>query len=183
MIPSGYAEVITLKVLRSPPWLGLTATEYLCHKWARICSVCWNNNPYLPEHMNSPPFCTFLRLWVWVMIFSATSNNLSVMSWRSVLFVEKHGVDEENQRCSCRLTLTRRVFLVEQQQTAILHEHQCSPRLFVGFLWLNTWIVFCRSLIAILSFFFWRLCCLSFFHNVSDYPCGILKLFLWTIYS
>jgi hypothetical protein len=70
------------------------------------------------------------------------------------------------------------VFLVEQQQTAILHEHQCSPRLFVGFLWLNTWIVFCRSLIAILSFFFWRLCCLSFFHIRFWLSLWYLKTFL-----
>ena len=31
-----------------------------------------------------------------VMVFNATFNNISVMSWRSVLLVEETGVPEEN---------------------------------------------------------------------------------------
>ena len=34
----------------------------------------------------------------WVMVFTATFNNISVISWRSVLLVEEIGVPEENHR-------------------------------------------------------------------------------------
>ena len=33
-----------------------------------------------------------------VMVFNATFNNISVISWRSVLLVEETGVDGENHR-------------------------------------------------------------------------------------
>jgi hypothetical protein len=33
---------------------------------------------------------------VWFMVFNATFNNISVISWRSVVFVEETGVPEEN---------------------------------------------------------------------------------------
>jgi hypothetical protein len=33
---------------------------------------------------------------VWFMLFNATFNNISVISWRSVLLVEETGVPEEN---------------------------------------------------------------------------------------
>jgi len=39
-----------------------------------------------------------LGLRVMVMVFNATFNNTSVMSWRPVLLVEKTGVHEENHR-------------------------------------------------------------------------------------
>ena len=32
---------------------------------------------------------------VWVMVFSATFNNISVISWQSVLLVEKTGIPRE----------------------------------------------------------------------------------------
>ena len=35
-----YVEIITSKVLPSPPWLGWLLWIYLCHKWARMCSIC-----------------------------------------------------------------------------------------------------------------------------------------------
>ena len=34
----------------------------------------------------------------WFMVFSATFNNISIISWRSVLLVEEIGVPGENQR-------------------------------------------------------------------------------------
>jgi hypothetical protein len=34
----------------------------------------------------------------WVMVFTATFNNISVISWRSVLLVEEIGVPGENHR-------------------------------------------------------------------------------------
>ena len=35
---------------------------------------------------------------IWVMVFNATFNNISVISWRSVLLVEETGVHGENHR-------------------------------------------------------------------------------------
>ena len=66
----------------------------------------------LPEHLRPPPdftgvvlldlffFCVALhRLWLGLfMVFSATLNNISVVSWRSVLLVEETGVPGENNR-------------------------------------------------------------------------------------
>jgi hypothetical protein len=39
---------------------------------------------------------TTIELKVRVMVFNATFNNISVISWRSVLFVEETGVPGEN---------------------------------------------------------------------------------------
>ena len=36
--------------------------------------------------------------WWWFMVFNATFNNISVVSWRSVLLVEETGVPGENHR-------------------------------------------------------------------------------------
>jgi hypothetical protein len=38
------------------------------------------------------------RLMVWLKVFNATFNNISVISWRSVLLVEETGVPKENHR-------------------------------------------------------------------------------------
>jgi len=38
------------------------------------------------------------RIMVWVMAFNATFNNMSVISWQSVLLVEKTVVPGENHR-------------------------------------------------------------------------------------
>jgi hypothetical protein len=35
------------------------------------------------------------ELWVWDMVINATFNNISVISWRSVLLVEETGVPGE----------------------------------------------------------------------------------------
>jgi hypothetical protein len=45
------------------------------------------------------------------MVFNATSNNISVISWRSVLLVEETGVPGENHRpvASHRQTLSHNV--------------------------------------------------------------------------
>jgi len=38
------------------------------------------------------------------MVFNATFNNISVISWRSVLLVEENGVHRENHRPAASLT-------------------------------------------------------------------------------
>jgi len=35
---------------------------------------------------------------VWVMVFNTTFNNISVISWRSVLLVEEAGLPRENHQ-------------------------------------------------------------------------------------
>ena len=45
-------------------------------------------------------FHYFLWIWVMDMVFNATFNNISVISWRPVLLVEKTGVPGENHRPS-----------------------------------------------------------------------------------
>ena len=44
--------------------------------------------------------CFYLGVRVRVMLFNATFNNISVISWRSVLLVEKNRVPRENHRPS-----------------------------------------------------------------------------------
>ena len=43
-------------------------------------------------------FVIYVLLRVRVMVFNATFNNISVISWRSVLLVEETGVPRENHR-------------------------------------------------------------------------------------
>jgi hypothetical protein len=50
-------------------------------------------------------------LYGWLMVFNATFNNISVISWRSVLLMEETGVPGENHRPSAshRQTLAHNV--------------------------------------------------------------------------
>jgi hypothetical protein len=41
-----------------------------------------------------------MYLFVCLMVFNATFNNISVISWRSVLLVDENGVPGENHRLS-----------------------------------------------------------------------------------
>ena len=45
------------------------------------------------------------ELWVRVMVFNATFNNVAVILWQSVLMVDETGVSGENHR-PCRKSLT-----------------------------------------------------------------------------
>ena len=66
------------------------------------------------------------------------------------------------------LLLLRRVSLVEQELLTLM-EHMSSPPVFSGVRvdWsLVFCVVFCRSLFVLLSFFFWPLCCLSFYLRI-----------------
>ena len=42
--------------------------------------------------------CILLMVWFRFMVFNATFNNISVISWRSVLLVEETGVPGDNHR-------------------------------------------------------------------------------------
>jgi hypothetical protein len=50
-------------------------------------------------HQNSGiSSCVRVGIWVKVMVFNATVNNISAISWRSVLLVEETGVPDENRQ-------------------------------------------------------------------------------------
>jgi hypothetical protein len=59
-----------------------------------------------------------------------------------------------------------------EQELSILPEHLRASPVFSGVLvarFLVFWVMFCRSLFFLLSFFLWPLCCLSFFaYEVSS---------------
>ena len=66
--------------------------------------------------------------------------------------------------CSCRLTVTRRVPIVEQKLLTQT-QHSSSPLVFSGLCVARSivfWVVLCRSLFVLLSLSLWSLCCLSF---------------------
>ena len=44
------------------------------------------------------PLHPIKKLWVMVMVFNTTFNNVSVISWRSVLLIEETGVARENHQ-------------------------------------------------------------------------------------
>jgi len=60
------------------------------------------------------------------MVFNATFNNISVISWRSVLLVEETGIPGENPRpaTSQRQTLSHKVVL-----STPLHERDSNSQL------------------------------------------------------
>jgi len=45
---------------------------------------------------DSPEY--YCRIWIWILVFNATFNNISAILWRSVLVVEEAGVPGENHR-------------------------------------------------------------------------------------
>ena len=53
--------MITSKVLRSSPWLGLTVMEYLCHKWPRISTTCCKHFPVLSSFMTYQRICNYIN--------------------------------------------------------------------------------------------------------------------------
>jgi hypothetical protein len=64
-----------------------------------IYLVKWNSNDYRVLFNNAVhPLIVRDMLGFRVMVFNATFNNISVISWRSVLLVEETGVPEENHQ-------------------------------------------------------------------------------------
>ena len=80
---------------------------------------------------------TFKLVFCLFMVFSAAFNNISVISWRSVL-LEETGVHGESHRS---------VFSGVRVTRSLVF-HVCFN---------------CRSLFVLLYFFFWSWCCLFFF--------------------
>jgi hypothetical protein len=78
----------------------LRVTEYLCHKWPRICSVCRDHHPTISRFTTCHLVCSKSCVRVYAMAFNATFINISVISWRLVLLMdpEETGVPGKNHR-------------------------------------------------------------------------------------
>jgi hypothetical protein len=55
-----------------------------------------------PKVVYSSKLHVYGLVWLGVMVFNTTLNNISVISWRSVLLVEETGVPGENHRTVCK---------------------------------------------------------------------------------
>jgi len=54
------------------------------------------------------------RLYRIIIVFYATFNNISVISWRSVLLLEETAVAGENKPQTCRKSLTNFITVMEE---------------------------------------------------------------------
>jgi hypothetical protein len=75
--------------------------------WHRFCFIhcsvntCYNVPVPLKQDDNAYKVLIsskYIGLWLVAMLFNATFNNISAISWRSVLLVEETGVPEETHR-------------------------------------------------------------------------------------
>jgi hypothetical protein len=90
------------------PVLVCLCTYTILVKW-KTCNLfnslfALTSGPPQSVHMKQAPRCALTTIrssyWGWgrVMVFNATFNNISVISWQSFLLVEETGVPEENHR-------------------------------------------------------------------------------------
>jgi len=72
--------------------------------------------------VNTKRTVRFCFICEWVMVCNATFNNISVISWRSVLLVEETGVPGENHRpvASHWQTLSQRTSIRSWQRQPLL---------------------------------------------------------------
>ena len=78
-------------------FLANTITKH----WWGICSLYWNHQVFVLKlaHLICQSIVHYLCCFkVRVMVFNATFNNISVISWRSVVLVEGTGELGENHR-------------------------------------------------------------------------------------
>ena len=73
------------------------------HYWFWFDFICYYITKYLPlfvfDQIMNICYGLLKRVWVYgFMVFTATSKNISVMSWQSVLLVEETEVHRENHR-------------------------------------------------------------------------------------
>ena len=75
--------------------------------WLKNCSfgikTAKSGKTIIVSKSNEPLIYFEIAAWylfglIWFMVFRATFNNISVISWISVLLVEQTGISEENQR-------------------------------------------------------------------------------------
>ena len=89
-----------------------------------------------------------------LIVFNTTFNNITIISWRSVLLREETGENHQPVRSHWQTRLTRWVQLVVQELQT-LPEHPSSPPTFSGarFSWSLVFIcMFCRLLFVLFLF-------------------------------
>ena len=81
-------------------WQGILDTTDLRETADRLLKVTWNaHHPkYIPSIHLVFKYIMLVWLVAWFMVFTTTFNNISVISWRSVLLVEEIGMLGENYR-------------------------------------------------------------------------------------
>ena len=89
-------------------WLGRTNRTVMTNLLVKPMPSVWlgrtnrtvmTNLLVKPKAISScPETLTFYLFWFGFMVFSATFDNISAISWRSVLLVEETGVPRENYR-------------------------------------------------------------------------------------
>ena len=60
--------------------------------------IIWNNSKILLHHVNEVWLGSFSPMYSGVYMFNSTFNNISVISWRSILLAEETEVPRENHR-------------------------------------------------------------------------------------
>jgi hypothetical protein len=85
-----YSNEYTMNTAMNTPWIQQWIQQWIHHEYS---------NEYTMNTAMNTPWIQLNVGWVrWFMVFYSTFNNISVISWRSVLLVEETGVHGENHR-------------------------------------------------------------------------------------
>jgi hypothetical protein len=154
----------------------LTAMEYLCHKWLRICSTCRKQFPVLYQVRVITVFTVFRLLTDFVCLYNYEFwLSLCKIVRSSVILllpIIPHSwlITGSITRLTRRVSLLEHLYLYLYQSTPVDNDPllaygqrgNCYPSEFalvlVRFMLLD--LMFCRSLFVLLYFFLWSLCCL-----------------------
>jgi hypothetical protein len=71
---------------------------YMSASFHKVGGIGVHKTLLAPEFLLRCQYKTWKDLDGWFMVFNAIFNNISVISWRSVLLVEETGVPGENHR-------------------------------------------------------------------------------------
>ena len=77
------------------PCFNFCIDRHVCY--FNLRQVKYIGHIFLSKKINRS-YCALFRLTIWFIVFNATFNYVSVISWRSVLLVEETGVRGENHR-------------------------------------------------------------------------------------
>jgi hypothetical protein len=127
-------------------------------RWQRLALtpinhfIRWSINfVFLQKHPSYQNLVTKQPIWVRVMVFNAIFNNISVISWRSVLLVEEtrmprlNLVGKKYQRCSFG---TKAYLLLQKTILRTPTRHQFDD--------INWWVIVVLHLVSNISAISWR---------------------------